>query len=368
MWSPLHFLREVVRHVISWLFYGASPAFEPFDIPKREDFNVVILGCGMSGMATAVRLKQSGVNFVILEEASRLGGTWYHNTYPNCACDIPAHLYGYSFAPKWDWSRVYAFQPEILAYLEEVARKYDLYSHIRFNTTVRSAAYDDKAAVWRVGTSAGEFVGNLMVSSLGPLHVPRYPDLDGMQSFAGEAFHSARWKKGFDASGKRVAVIGNAASAAQFVPVIAENAQQLYVFQRTPHWIGRSANYAYWPTTKWLFRLCPPLRLLYRWLLYVRQEVIFSLVFSRSGVGQRLARRMLTAFIRNAVKDPAVAAAVTPRCTSEHVHLFACEHPQQTTQYHDSHRNARLTHRCSVCKHVSAFMRMLSERTSDEFV
>src|SRR2546430_16085 len=198
--------------------------------------SVVIVGSGFSGLGMAIALKKAGRHdFVILEKDYDLGGTWRDNTYPGCACDIPSHLYSFSFAPHPGWSRMYPRQQEIWDYLRRCADRYGLRPHIRYGVEVNSAEWDEGAAVWRLGTRAGDsYEARAVVLGVGALHVPAYPQIPGLERFAGPAFHSSRWDHGLDLTGKRVAVIGTGASAIQFVPPVAEQAARLDVYQRTP--------------------------------------------------------------------------------------------------------------------------------------
>jgi cation diffusion facilitator CzcD-associated flavoprotein CzcO len=272
---------------------------------------VVVVGAGMSGLCAGVFLDRAGIDYVILEKSPRLGGTWWENTYPGCACDIPSHLYGFSFAPE-AWSRVYPSQPEILAYLERVARDYDLERRIRFGVSVREARWDDEACTWTLTTGDGEqVVADAVISCVGALHVPRYPNLPGRETFSGAAFHSATWDHSVDLRGKRVGVIGNGASAIQLIPPVAEQAAELRVFQRSAHWIVPRLDGPYSRLAQAAFRVRPLWRL-YRAFLYWRQEILFTLGFRRNSLGSRLLRRHLERRVRTEVADPALHAKLTP--------------------------------------------------------
>jgi cation diffusion facilitator CzcD-associated flavoprotein CzcO len=187
-----------------------------------------------------IRLKGAGFErFEILEQAGGVGGTWYHNRYPGCACDVPSHLYSFSFEIKRDWSRPYAPQPEILAYLEHCAEKYRLLPHCRFGDAVRRARWDESAARWMLELASGRTVtAEVVVSAVGMFNEIAIPDIPGLESFAGTTFHSARWRQGHDVSGETVAVIGSAASAVQLVPEIAKQAGRVFLFQRSANWVG----------------------------------------------------------------------------------------------------------------------------------
>src|SRR5215211_7691876 len=199
---------------------------------------VVIIGSGFSGLAIAAELKRCGRDdFVVLERAHDVAGTWRDNTYPGCACDVPSHLYSFGFAPNPDWSSTFSPQPEIYAYIRRVAEDQGLMPHIRFGIEVESAGWDDEAKQWRLTTSAGELTTRAIASAAGPLSEPAIPDIPGLPDFKGTLFHSATWNHDHDLSGERVAVVGTGASAIQFVPQIQPKVAQLHLFQRTPPWI-----------------------------------------------------------------------------------------------------------------------------------
>ena len=206
---------------------------------------IVIIGAGFGGIGMAIALKKAGFgDFVILEKSDDLGGTWHHNQYPGCACDVPSPLYSYSFELNPSWSRVFAPQQEIWEYLRMCARKYGVEGHIRYGRTVEQVDWDEGTRRWNIATSASTGEGKpenyrarAVVSAAGALHLPSYPDIPGAGGFGGASFHSAQWDKSADLAGQRVAVIGTGASAIQFIPEIARQAGHLDVFQRTPPWI-----------------------------------------------------------------------------------------------------------------------------------
>ncbi len=218
-----------------------APQWRAAEIAPDTSFSVAIIGAGMSGILAAHRLNQAGVPFVILEKNSEVGGTWWDNTYPGCRVDTPNHLYSYSFAQKPDWPLFFSPQDVLLDYFRTCAKEFGVYDHIRFNTEVLSADFDESSCTWelQVRTEAGtESVAvNAVVSAVGQLNQPKLPQIKGRDSFAGASFHSARWNHSVDLAGKRVAVIGTGASALQFVPIIADEVADLTVFQRTPNWL-----------------------------------------------------------------------------------------------------------------------------------
>ena len=211
-------------------------------------FKVVIVGAGLSGLCAAVRLKELGVPFVILEKNQAVGGTWLENRYPGCAVDTPNHFYSYSFHPNEDWTRHFSGRDEILGYINVTADKYDLRRHIRFGVEVTGAVFDEASLCWRVATraadgSAGTLVANAMISAVGQLNRPSIPKIEGIERFRGRVFHTAEWEDSVDLRGKRVAMIGTGASAVQVGPAIAPGVGTLVVFQRSRHWVANSPNY-----------------------------------------------------------------------------------------------------------------------------
>ncbi|WP_328387237.1 flavin-containing monooxygenase [Nocardia sp. NBC_00416] len=203
-----------------------------------EHRHIVVVGAGFSGIGLAVRLREAGFDdLLILEQADDLGGTWRANTYPGCACDVPSPLYSYSFAPNPDWSRTYGTQPEILEYLRSVAVRFDVIRHIRFGTEMLDARWDDGRSHWRIETSRGTVTADFLVSATGLFAEAKYPDLPGLDTFAGTSFHSLHWDHDHDMTGRRVAVIGTGAAAVQFIPRIQPQVAGLVVFQRSAPWI-----------------------------------------------------------------------------------------------------------------------------------
>jgi cation diffusion facilitator CzcD-associated flavoprotein CzcO len=223
------------------------------------DVKVAILGAGFAGLCMGLRLQDQGeTSFVILEKADRVGGTWRENVYPGAGCDIPSHLYSYSFEPNPDWPEVYSAQPDILAYIEGVVEKRGLSPHIRLGSEVTGARWEEAPQRWRISLADGTAVtAEAFVTAWGQLNRPKLPPIEGRETFAGPAFHSARWDESVDLAGKRVAVIGNGASAIQFVPEVAKVAGKLSLFQRSPNWIVPRMNRPYTEAEKANFRAQP---------------------------------------------------------------------------------------------------------------
>src|SRR3954465_11897317 len=202
------------------------------------DVSIAIVGAGFSGLGLALRLREEGIeDFTILERGDGVGGTWHFNTYPGCQCDVPSHLYSFSFAPNPDWSRTFSRQPEIQDYLRRCAAPFDVIPHVRFRHAVTGARWDEDAQQWEVETSAGSFTANVLVAGMGGLSEPSIPAIPGLDGFEGHPFHTAQWDHDVDLRGKRVAVIGTGASSIQVVPEIQPQVEKLHLFQRTPAWI-----------------------------------------------------------------------------------------------------------------------------------
>ncbi|MEZ4436765.1 MAG: NAD(P)/FAD-dependent oxidoreductase [bacterium] len=272
----------------------------------------VIVGAGFAGLAMGEGLLRRGRrDFVILEKAATLGGTWRDNTYPGAACDVPAHLYSLSAVPNPDWSRTYAPQPEILAYMERCADALGLRPHLRYGARVLAADWDDAADHWRLRLADGEITARHLILGAGGLHTPAVPPLPGLEDFRGPRFHTAEWDHGVSLEGKRVAVIGTGASAIQVVPAIAPLVGQLDLYQRTPPWIVPRNDR---PFTRWrrrLFAAVPPLHRLYRWLIYLHLE-LRGLGFTTAPRIMPIVARIGRRHIRRQLSDPALRAAVTP--------------------------------------------------------
>lgn len=270
---------------------------------------VLIVGAGFAGLGMALQLVRSGErDFLILEQADAVGGTWRQNTYPGCECDIPSVLYSFSFAPKSDWSSSHAGQPEILEYLTELTERHGLRDHLRFGTGVAGARWDETYCRWHVFDKSGrEFVAQYLVVASGALNVPRIPRLPGVETFAGASMHSAAWRDDVDLTGKRVALIGTGASGIQLAPHLAERAAQLTVFQRTPAWILPRRRFR---AAVAAGRRSALARKLFRVATYWRGEVL-GVGLSRPGLLGRTQARAL-AHLRSQVPDAALRDALTP--------------------------------------------------------
>ncbi len=272
---------------------------------------VGILGAGLSGVLMGMQLTRAGIDdFTIYEKQPDVGGTWLRNTYPGLHCDVPSHLYCYSFEPN-DWSMVYSPQAEIQAYIRRCAEKYGVLERIRFETTVDSARYDDAHGEWNLQIAGGETATHrLLVSATGGLTAPNLPRIDGLDVFEGEMFHSGAWRHDIDLTGKRVAVVGSAASAVQVVPEVAARAEQVFVFSRTPNWVMPRGNRRYSEEEKQRLRSDA------EWRRYRRQRLRGSMYLYRAFKKHRAAidglRWVGVQHMKKAIDDPAMIAALTP--------------------------------------------------------
>ncbi len=263
------------------------------------DRRVAIVGTGFSGLCLGIHLKKAGFHdFVIYEKAAGIGGTWRENTYPGAECDIPSALYSFSFERNPNWTHKWSEQPEILRYMEHCAKKHDLYPHIRFNQEVRSAEFNEQTGEWRVETADGSADSyDAFVSAVGQLHKPWRPEISGADTFEGEAFHSAQWDHSISLKGKRVASIGNAASALQFIPEIAPEADHLTVFQRSANWVVEKKDREYTAIEKKIGTIFPPFTNLYRFWIWVRGDILlYPLMNGKQN-----------SFLRNSSEKKAVA-------------------------------------------------------------
>ncbi|MEV7098512.1 NAD(P)/FAD-dependent oxidoreductase [Amycolatopsis sp. NPDC051045] len=280
----------------------------------QRDFAVLVVGAGPSGLGAAIRLTEAGVgDLAVLEKADALGGTWRDNTYPGCACDVPSALYSYSFAPNPEWTRAFAGQPEIRAYLQDTAARFGVTDRIHHGVEVTRAQWNERDARWELETSQGPYRARILVAGTGPWHEPLIPDLPGLGGFPGEVFHSARWNHGYDLAGRRVAVIGTGASAVQFVPEIVPRVRRLHLFQRTAQWVLPKPDHFVPGAERFLLRRFPALQQALRGAEY---GVLETLGFGfRHPWLLRQVQRIGLAHLRRSVRDPVLRKALTPDYT-----------------------------------------------------
>jgi cation diffusion facilitator CzcD-associated flavoprotein CzcO len=274
---------------------------------------VAIIGAGVSGICLGIKLKAAGIDaFAIFEKSDGVGGTWRDNTYPGANCDVPSLFYSFSFEFKTDWTRKFAGQAEILAYLEHCADKYGLRPHLRCNAAVTDARWDDGTGRWHFRTADGvEHRARVLVSGVGQLNRPAYPELPGLDQFAGTTFHSARWNHAHDLAGEHVAVIGNGASAIQFIPCIAPVAGRVTIFQRSANWMIPRLDRPYTERERRVFTRVPATARLLRYLTWAQLEARWPAFSKDSRIGRKLESTALDD-MRRQVPDPALQAVLTP--------------------------------------------------------
>ncbi len=293
---------------------------------QTHDHRIIVIGAGPGGMCTAIKLLEAGIqDFVVLEKAAGVGGTWWHNRYPGAECDVKSHLYSYSFELKRDWSRPFAGQAEILEYLEFVATQYGIKPYIRFEHQVRSARWSDKDTRWSVETTDGQlFRAPILVSGMGMFNELEMPNFGGLDEFGGTLFHSARWDRGHDLRGKRVAVIGSAASAVQFIPEIAHKTNKLHIFQRTANWVAPKDDTPY--TTEQLALFTQDPNAIHESRAQIYKELNEFILFSDPAKQKEYTQLALDNMA--VVKDPALRQKLVPN------HPFGCKRPLFSNLYY----------------------------------
>jgi cation diffusion facilitator CzcD-associated flavoprotein CzcO len=283
--------------------------------PGVREVRVAIIGSGFAGLCMAIALRRRGeTDFVVLERGGDVGGTWRDNTYPGAACDVQSNLYSFSFAQNPDWPRSYSQQPEIQGYLQATAEKFGVRPHCVFGAEVTSARWDDAARRWLVSTSAGDFRAHVLVSAAGALADPTYPDIPGLDTFAGTVMHSARWNHSHDLAGENVAVVGTGASAIQVVPAIQPVVGSIAIYQRTPAWVVPRTDHPVTPWMRRLYRFVPGLQRAVRAMLYLfREFLVIGLAKQRAFL--RPVARLARAHLHGQVRDPKLRKALTPDYT-----------------------------------------------------
>ena len=277
-----------------------------------EHVEIAVVGSGFAGLGAAAALRKEGREFVILERAAELGGTWRDNSYPGCACDVPSHLYSFSFALNPDWSRSFSPQAEILDYLKRTAEEHGLSDHIYFNAEVREARWDRESQVWRLTTARGDMTADVLVAGTGPLSEPSIPVIPGLERFEGTTFHSATWRHDHDLRGERVAVVGTGASAIQFVPHVQQRAAHMTLFQRTAPWILPRRDRSITRMERWIYRHLPLAQKALRASIYWLRET-WIVGFAIRPAIMRAAERQALRFLRKQVPDAELRKKLTPR-------------------------------------------------------
>jgi cation diffusion facilitator CzcD-associated flavoprotein CzcO len=278
----------------------------------KQHVSVAIIGSGFSGIGAAIRLKQRGIeDFLILERADDIGGTWRDNTYPGCACDVESILYSFSFVPNPSWSQMWSPQKEIWEYLKACARRFDLYPHMRLGCSVERVAWDAARKRWNIEHSGGALTADIVISGMGTLVEPLLPKIQGLDTFQGALFHSARWNHSFDLRAKRVAVIGTGASAIQFIPEIQPIVDKLTVFQRTAPWVVPHRNRKLKRWEHRLLRWVPFAERLWRLWIYEYRERVFLKGFLNPKRMEWL-EKAATRYLERRVRDPELRRKLTP--------------------------------------------------------
>jgi cation diffusion facilitator CzcD-associated flavoprotein CzcO len=300
----------------------------PIDRRARATPVVAIVGAGFAGIGMAMQLARAGIrSFTLFERAARVGGTWRENTYPGAACDVPSHLYSFSFEQNPDWARTYAGQEEILRYLERCVATYGLGHHIRFGTDVLAARFDERGRRWTLDLGDGStFDADVLVTACGVLNRPQFPNVPGRDSFAGPAFHSARWRHDVDLAGKRVAVIGSGASAVQIVPEIAPQVASLTLFQRSAAYIIPKPDRPYSAFERGLYRRFPFALRVSRAIAYVTHEVRF-VAFGYARAAMLPSRRIFEKLLARQVSDPDLRRKLTPE------YMMGCKRVMISNEY-----------------------------------
>lgn len=275
---------------------------------------VVVIGAGLSGIASSVQLQRGGFDHVVLEKGPDVGGTWLANQYPGCRCDVPSHLYSFSFAPNPEWTTTFAAQPEILEYLQGVSRKFHVYEHCRFDEEVLEARYDDTRGEWDVRTSQANYRCDVVIAAFGLLSAPSVPLITGLEHFEGRVVHSAMWEAGELFDGESVAVVGTGASAIQLVPQVQPHVAALHVFQRTPAWVLPHPNRDIRDVERRLYRHFPVLQKAVRIGVYWLRE-LFAYGLCRAPKRLETARKMALDHLESQVDDPELRAKLTPSYT-----------------------------------------------------
>lgn len=277
-------------------------------------YDTFIVGAGISGLAAAKRLDDVGYeNYKIIEKATRVGGTWRENTYPGCGCDVPSALYSYSFAPSSKWSHLFARQPEILSYLEEVSQTFHIDQKIEFGTELIKASWNTEQNLWVLETSKGTYLSRTVIFATGPITEAQIPKLEGLDTFKGEMFHSAKWNHDYDLTGKRIAVIGTGASAIQFVPQIQPLAKELYVFQRTAPWVIPKPDMELGNVSKSLIERFPIIQA--TWRQAVAQSLNAINFGLRNPAVLKPVGEIFKQVLKTQIKDPELRKKVTPDFT-----------------------------------------------------
>lgn len=292
--------------------YLKKPFFNKNDFDINEE-KVVIIGAGISGICAAIKLQENGIPFEIYEKKGEFGGTWLDNIYPGSGCDVPSFLYSFSFAPNLSWSRKWATQEEIMKYLKYLAKTYKLYDNIHFYSEIEQATFNENTNKWiiNIKNKPNDVITcKWLICSTGQLNYPNIPPIKGRELFKGESFHSARWNYNVDLTDKTVAVIGNGASAIQFVPRICNDVNKLFIFQRTPSYIDAKNDYKYPKWAHFMFKYIPFTALIYRWYLYISLELLWP--FLKQGKMNKLLSNLFLKHMKKSIENKDLQDKILP--------------------------------------------------------
>jgi cation diffusion facilitator CzcD-associated flavoprotein CzcO len=302
---------------------------------KKSDYKVAIIGSGFLGMNMAIQLIKEGItDFVILEASNDVGGVWRDNSYPGAACDIPSHLYSLKDAPNPYWSSLYSPRKEIYEYLQWVAKKFNLHKYIKFSSKATGTTYNKDDKNWTIGiNNSSSITANLVIPALGPLAVPAYPNVKGIDIFEGIKVHTSQWNEQMEVAGKRIAVIGTGASSVQLVPELAKVAGKLYLFQRTASWVLPKLKGTYDAKRQKRFEKYPILMQLERERIFWRQEFLHFLFKNPGGFFSRQVKKFALSYLNRKIKDPELRKKLTPDFT------IGCKRLLQTNDFYPSLNN-----------------------------
>ena len=292
---------------------------EPEKLKANKDFFVCVVGSGIAGICMGKKLEDVGIKYVILEKASSLGGTWWENIYPGIACDVPSHLYSFSFYKNPNWSKMYSPGKEIYSYLSEVASYFNVLPKIKFNTKVVCTTWQSKMGKWEIKLSDNSSIfANVLVTATGQLHVPNTPDFPGKDNFKGDSFHTAEWKANFNPEGKSIGLIGTGASAVQAVPnLVKQGAKELTVFQRTPCWSFPRFEFFFSEKAKYIFQYVPFIGTALRYIIYWLQEGLFVIMICKQNIVTSwlngMMRDLTKRWYKMKIDDPELLKALTPK-------------------------------------------------------
>lgn len=296
---------------------------------------VIVVGAGFSGIAMGYYLKQMGIeDFIIIEKARAIGGTWYENKYPGAECDVESHLYCFSFFPKADWSKIFSGSNEIEEYIADCTRHFGIYNHIVFDECVEKSTFENNQ--WTIKTDKNSYTCKYFIPSCSPLHCPIFPNIKDFDKFAGKVMHTAQWDHSYDFRGKKVAIIGNAASGVQCIPELAEVVDKLYVFQRTANWIIPKFNRPFTSFEKWVYQNVPYAEYLYRRFLFHYHEFFFA-CFRKGHWSGPACAKLTEYYIAYQVKDVALREKLIPKYT------FGCKRVLLSDNYFPTFNNPRVT-------------------------